>query len=1661
MTTLVDDRWKKALALLAIAALVAPRLGVSLQSAGGTQSTDFSTQDLVRYSAEADAALEAEAQTLRSPDWGYRFDVGARVVVPAAYTGATRSSFSQYGAPAGSTGTVVEVDSRGRITVQWDSGPRSGGTFHFGTGEHMGEYIEPAPGETGFDYLDENGQVLSIHVVKGLKATAQIYAAQSQAFGDYLGRLADQDPGWRLAFAAGLREAAQQIQLASNEMEVRRERAQRPHPIGGTDQSRYEELMRQIRALEATRDPDSLAEAERLRERITPDRNQHAAFLEDQQTYFDLLNENPVLGLIRDEEPLWRALDPFGERTDFWTWPPGARSRLQAEPVSPTVNNAEALVGLVDEYVTANRDAFWQRAEDVAADTTLQGHWRFGTNAFSEQHRIFVAQAQVPGSPLAGQLISEMTTVVGASASGAALNRAGQDFGLAVLATAVVLIPVVGPLLSLGIASIIVVRDGEDLVVAYLDEQETREVGAVTGYHHILTAEERTADAGKTLAVSVAGLGAEALFLRSALAAARNVRHVRGRPAAPPASADDAARSAAAGGANDVDVSAPTLIEPPPAGAVTPDAAPPAGAVTADASAAAAASATPRSVGAIEEIIAGAREQAAKYGIDLEKVERHIPRATGPARNRLEENLRSEAQQYLREIAELDELKALAVREGVPPVEVEAAAQRAVRNANTGDGDVNAFTNLRGELAVESVNRRGLTILVEPKTGAFDPLDAFRAYSPRVEAANLRRADAVPMLSVSTRVLIEARAVRNGTSAGIEFTAEELNLLRQLEAEGDGIFRWYEFTPHDGLQRIFRDSFLNDLRTLFPNGVSQPRATSSAAARSANGVDVSAPTPIEAPPAGAVTPGAPAAAAASTTPRSAGTIDEMIARAQQQAAKHGIDPGGVEVWIPLARRLGPSLRSAQEVLGEIAGLDELKALAVRQGVSPVEVEAAFTRAVRRFAGDPNAFTELRGELAVMSMNRRGLTILVEPQTGAFDPMDAFRDYSPAVEAANLRRADAVPMVRVGTRVLIEARAVRNGTSAGIEFTAEELNLLRQLEAEGDAVLNWMEFTPPRQRGDGLQKVFRDDFLNDLRTLFPDGVHQPPSTSSAAPAFGAGAGAAVLPFAAPEPSGADDIGANDDLGAVPDAAAASTAADTAVVDAAGAGFDPLEAFGTLLITPYGELSVRPFASAVSYPGAFAADGSIMLFEPGTSFGMPASPFTCSAPDPADGGRVTCVGVTVDPPIFIAPGPFVVPTTNIERQPDGTVAYGGVDFGGLGTQGEPTGPFRPFPQPAGDGLLAGAGGGGSADGTLIGVGGFGAGGIPPGPLSGWGESETFFGEPVSGTLTTDSSMSSTGGFNINVLDNPQYLTTAFDATGTRATGIQMMVVDTSEIFADGFESGDTSSWTDSPRQDGRLQQPASGPRATLRSAWGMFQRWVTPTAPAVSLSAHRTMAWPSGSSSRRIALSPVAGQTSGSQPAGDEPRLETLITSLGVSTGEALTMRIVNLGPIPVELTGDGLVVQPLEDIAKEQLDRAIANLAAKNPLTMNVEAYCLEMLRLPPTLDTVFQVASAELQKQFEPARRILGASRQLFEAGQLSPDSDPLEYFHSIRQWAIWSDEQGFDEASFSDAFVNHTRRNLEAEGTAWQDAFETVLRGALPSRWSDIGQVLQAATTQ
>ena len=57
--------------------------------------------------------------------------------------------------------------------------------------------------------------------------------------------------------------------------------------------------------------------------------------------------------------------------------------------------------------------------------------------------------------------------------------------------------------------------------------------------------------------------------------------------------------------------------------------------------------------------------------------------------------------------------------------------------------------------------------------------------------------------------------------------------------------------------------------------------------------------------------------------------------------------------------------------------------------------------------------------------------------------------------------------------------------------------------------------------------------------------------------------------------------------------------------------------------------------------------------------------------------------------------------------------------------------------------------------------------------------------------------------------------------------------------------------------------------------------------------------------------------------------------------------------------------------------------------------------------------------------------------------------------------EQNFNERRFTDAFIAHTKKNVEAAGQKWPAAAEDQIRNAAPNRWRDIVTILRGAQVQ
>jgi hypothetical protein len=190
------------------------------------------------------------------------------------------------------------------------------------------------------------------------------------------------------------------------------------------------------------------------------------------------------------------------------------------------------------------------------------------------------------------------------------------------------------------------------------------------------------------------------------------------------------------------------------------------------------------------------------------------------------------------------------------------------------------------------------------------------------------------------------------------------------------------------------------------------------------------------------------------------------------------------------------------------------------------------------------------------------------------------------------------------------------------------------------------------------------------------------------------------------------------------------------------------------------------------------------------------------------------------------------------------------------------------------------------------------------------------------------------------------------------------------------------------------------------------------------------------------------------------LLAVLTSLGASQGEAFQLQILNRTPQPVRFALEGLVVEPIKRSEQEQARKLIARMAPllKKAATQKIEGFCLNFALRPPEAGTIFRVAPADVQAKYAASRRVLPVVSFLERAGQLHPDSSPKMYAESIKQYALWTHFQRWDERAFTQAWLDTTRKQLTAGKRAWTGEIEKALRAAAPRRWADIQSILRLA---
>jgi hypothetical protein len=249
---------------------------------------------------------------------------------------------------------------------------------------------------------------------------------------------------------------------------------------------------------------------------------------------------------------------------------------------------------------------------------------------------------------------------------------------------------------------------------------------------------------------------------------------------------------------------------------------------------------------------------------------------------------------------------------------------------------------------------------------------------------------------------------------------------------------------------------------------------------------------------------------------------------------------------------------------------------------------------------------------------------------------------------------------------------------------------------------------------------------------------------------------------------------------------------------------------------------------------------------------------------------------------------------------------------------------------------------------------------------------------------------------------------------------------------------------------------------RSSVDAIRLAVVPGARSAAISAPgvRLAVGPRGR--REYWIEPMQSAAAQAQAAGEEPRpsLKVFIRSLGRSTGENAQQAIfINDGNVPVRvMESEEFATEPLEGVSEQAFAKELEQYAGRPRMTMDLASYCLDFKKAAPTKGRVYRVAAIAEQDRLAPVRRILRSSQQLRDAGQLHPDGDPNLYFHSVRQWAIWTVEQRFNERTFAEALLEYTKKNVQAAGRRWTKEIEQAARSIIPNRWQDVQRVVAAS---
>jgi hypothetical protein len=190
-------------------------------------------------------------------------------------------------------------------------------------------------------------------------------------------------------------------------------------------------------------------------------------------------------------------------------------------------------------------------------------------------------------------------------------------------------------------------------------------------------------------------------------------------------------------------------------------------------------------------------------------------------------------------------------------------------------------------------------------------------------------------------------------------------------------------------------------------------------------------------------------------------------------------------------------------------------------------------------------------------------------------------------------------------------------------------------------------------------------------------------------------------------------------------------------------------------------------------------------------------------------------------------------------------------------------------------------------------------------------------------------------------------------------------------------------------------------------------------------------------------------------GRPDRISYSLVATGRSSGDAFRLRVVDpSGRLRSVRAPEGLILEPLESGGPAPADPGPGG----KVLTYEVTAFCVDYQKVPPAENQFYRVAPPEVQAQYRRVAPVIRKGRELAAAGRFHPDSAEPAYDLSIEQYAGWAEYGDWNEAKFTEVFVEKTRENAEVANVKWTKPMEETVRKLAHGRWLDVQLVRESA---